>query len=125
MSKLLTDLELKVMNVLWELRKGFVKDILANWPESDPPAYNTVSTILRILEEKEFVGHKAYGRSHEYFPLTKQEIYQSRALGSMIKDVFAGSMTSLVSALAEQRNLSNTERKALQKLIDAYESNKA
>ncbi|MFT7588519.1 MAG: BlaI family penicillinase repressor, partial [Limisphaerales bacterium] len=56
--KLLTDLELKVMNVLWTLKKGFVKDVIAKWPEQPLPAYNTISTVIRILEDKGYIDHK-------------------------------------------------------------------
>ncbi|MEZ5000492.1 MAG: BlaI/MecI/CopY family transcriptional regulator [Bacteroidales bacterium] len=63
----LTRAEEQVMQVLWEIEKGFVRDILERFDEPKP-AYNTVSTIVRILQEKGFVGHKAYGRTHEYYP---------------------------------------------------------
>jgi len=64
-KKILTPLELKVMNTLWVLEKAFVKDILKHWDEEPAPAYNTVSTIVRILAEKGFITHKAHGRTHE------------------------------------------------------------
>ena len=72
-QKLLTPLELKVMNILWSLKKAFVKEIIAQWPDQDSlPAYNTISTIVRILEEKGYVQHEAFGRSHQYFPAHQQ-----------------------------------------------------
>ena len=62
------------MQVLWKIEKGFVNDILEHFPDPKP-AYNTISTIVRILQKKEFVNYKAYGKTHEYFPLIKQKEY--------------------------------------------------
>jgi BlaI family penicillinase repressor len=70
--KQLTKAEEQVMQILWEIKKGFVKDILAKMP-NPKPAYNTVSTIVRILEKKEFVGYTAYGKTHEYYPLVEKK----------------------------------------------------
>ena len=67
--------EEQVMQLLWKLEKGFVKDIIEKMPEPKP-AYNTVSTIVRILEKKGFVGHNAYGKTHEYFPLISRKDYR-------------------------------------------------
>ena len=68
----LTRAEEEVMRILWQLKKAFVKDILAEMPEPKP-AYNTVSTIIRILEKKEVFGYNAYGKTHEYYPLISEE----------------------------------------------------
>ena len=68
--KELTRAEDQVMQILWQLEKGFVKDIIEHMPDPKP-AYNTVSTIVRILETKRFIGHKAYGKTHEYYPPRK------------------------------------------------------
>jgi predicted transcriptional regulator len=122
-NNLLTPLELKVMNVLWRIKKGFVNDILANWDTDDEdkkPAYNTVSTIVRILKDKkEFVGHNAYGRSHEYFPIITKKEYQTNFLDNTINNLFAGSFSSLVSTFVNKDNISDNELEALKKLIDA------
>ena len=73
----LTRAEEEVMQVLWKIKKGFVKEILEHFDEPKP-AYNTVSTIVRILQDKGFVDHKAYGRTHEYFPVvSKKRIFQN------------------------------------------------
>ncbi|MFT7588224.1 MAG: BlaI family penicillinase repressor, partial [Limisphaerales bacterium] len=106
-------------NVLWTLKKGFVKDVIAKWPEQPLPAYNTISTVIRILEDKGYIDHKAYGRTYEYFPKTTKSKYQKKALGSMIEQVFSGEMGSLVTALADHGNLSEEEKASLKKLIDA------
>lgn len=115
---MLTELELKVMQILWELKKGFVKDILAKWPDNPTPAYNTISTIVRILEEKGFVDHESQGRSHQYFPLISKGKYQQHFLANAIKSVFSGSASGLVSSLLADKQLSEQELKALQELID-------
>ena len=122
--KLLTPLELKVMNILWGLQKGFIKDILNNWDEEPKPAYQTISTIVRILEKKKgYIGFKAYGKTHEYFPLISKNDYQKSFLNNAVQNVFAGSMASLVSALVDQTQVSSSELDALKALID--ESKKA
>ena len=77
-DKELTKAEEQIMQVLWTLEKAFVKDIIEELPEPKP-AYNTVSTIVRILQEKGFVSHKAYGKSHEYFPIISKEQYSTFA----------------------------------------------
>ena len=71
----LTRAEQEIMQVLWRIEKGFVKDVLEELPEPKP-AYNTVSTVIRILEQKGFVEHKAYGKTHEYFPAISKEKYK-------------------------------------------------
>jgi predicted transcriptional regulator len=120
---LLTPLELRVMNVLWQIKKGFVNDILANWDTDDEdkkPAYNTVSTIVRILKDKkEFVGHRAYGRSHEYFPIISKKEYQTNFLDNTVNNLFAGSFSSLVSTFVNKDGISDDELEVLKKLIEA------
>lgn len=118
MQKLLTPLELKVMNVLWRLKKAFVKDILSNWPERDKPAYNTVSTTVRILQEKEFVSHETIGRGHQYFPALTKVDYQKLHIKSVLDNVFAGSTSTLVSALVENKGLSQSEIDDIKDMID-------
>ncbi len=119
MSKLLTPLELKVMNILWDMERGFVKDILQKWDDEPKPAYNTISTIIRILKEKEFVDHKAYGRTHEYFPIVTREDYQESFLKNAKKNVFKGSLATLISNLIDTDNISQNELDSIQKLIDS------
>ncbi|MTI31321.1 BlaI/MecI/CopY family transcriptional regulator [Xanthovirga aplysinae] len=102
--KELTRAEDQVMQILWELEKGFVKDIIAKMP-APKPAYNTVSTIIRILEKKGFVGHKAYGKTHEYFPLVPKDQYRSFFLKNFMGSYFGGSFERLVSFFAKDNNL--------------------
>ncbi len=122
--KELTRAEDQVMQILWKLQKGFVKDIIEEMPEPKP-AYNTVSTIVRILETKGFVDHKAYGKTHEYFPLITKEKYTRFYLNNMIKGYFNGSFQNLVSFFAKENNLSaNDVDKLLKELNkDSHEGN--
>ena len=102
--KELTRAEDQVMQILWKLEKGFVKDIIEHMPEPKP-AYNTVSTIIRILETKGFVDHKAYGKTHEYFPLISKDRYTKFYLNNLIRGYFNGSFQNLVSFFAKENKL--------------------
>lgn len=102
--KELTKAEDQIMQILWKIEKGFVKDIIDFLPEPKP-AYNTVSTIVRILEKKGFVGYKAYGKTHEYFPLIAKENYTRFYLNNIVKGYFNGSFQNLVSFFAKENNL--------------------
>ena len=84
------------MQVLWKMEKGFVNDILEQFPEPKP-AYNTVSTIVRILEKKGFIDHKAYGKTHEYFPAVSKESYTKDVMGGVMKNYFNDSLKQMVS----------------------------
>ena len=112
----LTRAEEEVMQVLWDLKKAFIKDMLFSF-EDPKPAYNTVSTIVRILEEKGFIGHKAYGKSHEYYPLITKSDYSKFALKNLTKGYFSNSFKSLLSFMAEEENLSLTDIEEIQKVI--------
>jgi BlaI family transcriptional regulator, penicillinase repressor len=102
--KELTRAEDQVMQILWQLEKGFVKDIIEQMPEPKP-AYNTVSTIVRILETKGFVSHKAYGKTHEYFPVISKDKYTRFYLNNLIRGYFNGSFQNLVSFFAKENKL--------------------
>jgi BlaI family penicillinase repressor len=116
--KELTRAEDQVMQILWQLEKGFVKDIIEKMPEPKP-AYNTVSTIVRILETKGFIGHKAYGKTHEYFPLITKEKYTKFYLNNMIRGYFNGSFQNLVSFFAKENKMSTQDvNKLLKELKD-------
>lgn len=103
--KELTKAEEEIMQVLWNLEKGFVKDILAELPEPKP-AYNTVSTIVRILEKKEFVGYNAFGKSHQYYPLVSREEYKGQLSSSLLQNYFEGSVSNMLSFFAKKEKLS-------------------
>jgi predicted transcriptional regulator len=109
----LTKAEEQVMQILWKLKEAFVKDIVAEFPEPKP-AYNTVSTIIRILEKKEIVGYKAYGRTHMYHPLISKEVYTKQTANSMVNKYFSGSFEQMVSFFVKEKNISTEE---LEKII--------
>ena len=119
-NKLLTPLELKVMNILWKLKKAVVWDILKEWPgpEADKPKYNTVSTIVRLLEDREFVNHNAFGRTHQYFPVVSRYAYQKRLMSSVLENAFSGSVSGLVTALLDNKDLSENEVKEIEDMIN-------
>ena len=116
--KLLTPLELKVMKLLWAKKKAFVKELIAAWPEDPKPAYNTISTIVRILQEKEYVGHEVSGRSHRYYPLVPKPKYQQRLMKNVLDNVFSGSLTGLVSSLLDTESVSQSELDELKAFIE-------
>ncbi|MEO7992315.1 MAG: BlaI/MecI/CopY family transcriptional regulator [Chryseolinea sp.] len=118
--KELTKAEDQVMQILWRIEKGVVKDIMEEMSEPRP-AYNTVSTIVRILETKGFVDHKAYGKTHEYFPTISKEKYTKFYLNNLLKGYFNGSFQNLVSFFAKENDMSATD---LEKLLDELKKQK-
>jgi BlaI family transcriptional regulator, penicillinase repressor len=106
--KELTRAEEQIMHVLWALKQAYVKDIIERLP-SPKPAYNTVSTIVRILEKKGFVDHKAFGKTHLYRPAVAKEDYTQAFLKNFVKDYFGDSYQELVSFFAKDKDLSLSE----------------
>ncbi len=115
--KELTKAEEEIMQVLWGLEKGFVKDVIEKLPEPKP-AYNTVSTILRILEKKKVVDHKAYGKTHEYFPLVGRDEYKKKFVRSFVRRFFGDSFPEMVSFFAGGRDMSLQELESMRRLLD-------
>ncbi len=103
--KELTKAEEQIMQILWEMEEGFVNDIVDRMPEPKP-AYNTVSTIVRILEKKGFVDHKAFGKTHQYFPLIQKKDYTRTYMKSFIGNYFGNSFKEMVSFFAKEDNMS-------------------
>jgi len=103
--KELTKAEEQVMQLLWRLEKAFVKDLMEEMPDPKP-AYNTVSTIVRILEKKGFVGHNAYGKTHEYYPLLTRDEYTRSYMKKFMRNYFSGSFKEMVSFFAKEDNMS-------------------
>ena len=106
--KELTRAEEQIMHVLWFLGHAYVKDIIERIPEPKP-AYNTVSTVVRILEKKGFVGHEAFGKTHRYRPLVAKEDYTQAFLRSFVRNYFDNSYQELVSFFAKDRDMSLSE----------------
>lgn len=118
--KYLTKAEEEVMQHLWKLEKAFVKEIIAEMSEPKP-AYNTVSTIVRILEQKGFVSYESFGKSHRYFPLVSKEDYSKYTLKDMVKNYFEGSFKQLVSFFAKEEQLSVKDIEEIKALINKNE----
>ncbi len=114
----LTKAEDQIMQVLWQLKKAFVKDVIAKLP-APKPAYNTVSTIIRILEKKGFVSFKAYGKTHEYFPIIEKDEYSNYYLKSFVNRYFKGSFQDLVSFFAKENKMNITEMEELIKRVES------
>lgn len=109
----LTRAEEQIMQILWDIEKGFVKDVLEKM-KTPKPAYNTVSTIIRILERKGFVKHNAYGKSHEYYPIVSKDEYRSFTIKNLLSGYFSGSFAKLASFFAKDEKL---DVKAVEKIM--------
>src|SRR5690606_38570129 len=113
----LTKAEEEIMQQLWVLKNAFVKEIIEELPDPKP-AYNTVSTVIRILETKGFVGHESFGKSHRYFPLIEKEEYISFATEKLVSSYFNSSPTSMLSFFLEKEKLDVKEIDKILKIID-------
>ena len=113
----LTNKEEEIMHILWFLGKAFVKDVLAEINE-EKPHYNTLSTIIRNLEEKGYVGYTAYGKTHQYYPIITKQAYRKRFMNSAIDNYFNSSYKNVVSFFAKEEKISVEELKEIIKLIE-------
>ena len=108
MLKQLTKAEEQFMHVLWHLELASVKEIIAQLPDPKP-AYNTVSTIIRILETKGVVAHKKFGKGYKYYPLVKKETYSNQSLNKLVNGYFEGSFKSMVSFFVKKNDIDMAE----------------
>lgn len=115
--KELTKGEEQVMQVLWKVGRGFANEIMAAFPEPKP-AYNTMLTVIKILEKKGFVRHETFCRANRYTATVSKEEYSKHYLGSVVERYFNNSYFDLVSAFAKKENFSLEELEALKKVID-------
>jgi predicted transcriptional regulator len=115
--KELTRAEEQIMQVLWQLKKGFVKDVIDILPEPKP-AYNTVSTIIRILETKGFIDHAAFGKSHQYHPIVSREQYQNFATDKLLNGYFDNSVKRMFSFFVQKEKIDLKEADEIMKLIE-------
>ena len=114
----LTKAEEEVMQYLWEIGEATVSQIIDQMPEPRPP-HSTISSIMRILEKKGAVDHKAYGRTYEYFPLVSREDYSTRSLKRLAKDYFGGSVGKMVSFLVQSDDLSLNDLEEIRQKLDS------
>lgn len=115
-SQELTRAELEIMQILWEYGACFVNDILERLPEPKP-AYNTVSTVVRILEKKGFVAHESYGKSHKYYSKVDRDTYTQGFISSVLNNFFGGSPSRLVSFLSSNKGISLEEADEIMNLL--------
>jgi BlaI family transcriptional regulator, penicillinase repressor len=113
----LTNKEEEVMHILWKLKKAFVKEVMAEIKE-EQPHYNTLSTIIRNLEEKGFVSYNAYGNTHQYFPIVGIEEYRKRFMNTAIENYFDSSYKNMVSFFAEENKISAEELREILAIIE-------
>ena len=113
----LTNKEEEIMQILWRLERAFVKEVMAEITE-DQPHYNTLSTIIRNLEEKGFVSHNAFGNTHQYFPIVKMEDYRKRFMNTAIENYFGSSYKNMVSFFALEEKISAKELREILEIIE-------
>lgn len=121
MSKQLTKAEEQIMQILWDLKEASVKEIIDELPKPKP-AYNTVSTIVRILETKEFVDHKSVGRGFVYFPIVEKSSYSNQSLQKLVNGYFGGSFENMVSFFVKKNNVDVAELEDILKEINKNEN---
>lgn len=119
MQYTLNQKEEQIMQILWKINKGFVKDIIDELPEPRPP-YNTVSSIVRKLESEGLIGYEAFGKTHRYFPILKQKKYKKHAFKNLLNNYFENSHTELLSYFVREEKLSEKE---IKDLLDSLKSN--
>ncbi|MDZ7607069.1 MAG: BlaI/MecI/CopY family transcriptional regulator [Cyclobacteriaceae bacterium] len=118
--KSLTRKEEEIMKILWDIKEGFVKDIIDQYPDPKPH-YNTISSIVRLLDEKGIVGHKAFGNTYLYFPVLKKEDYRKTFMKDAIREYFDNSYKQTVSMFIDEQHLSKDD---LDELINLIKSKK-
>lgn len=118
----LTRAELEIMRIVWEKQRVFVHDILAAM-EEPRPAYNTVSTIVRILEKKGFLAHEAYGKTHEYYPLVEKEAYARRYMAGVLDHFFDGSVSRMISFFSQNRSITLEETDEILRILRGENDN--
>jgi len=119
----LTNKEEEIMHILWKLKKAFVKEVQAEITE-DQPHYNTLSTIIRNLEEKGYVSHNAFGNTHQYYPIISIEEYRKGFMSNAIDNYFNSSYKSMVSFFAKEEKISADELREILAMIDTPKEKK-
>lgn len=112
----LTKAEEQIMQVVWQIEKGFVKEVMEYLPEPRP-AYNTVSTIIRILEVKGFIGHQAFGKAHQYYALISKEDYKRHATAKLLGNYFENSVESMFSFFIKEDKMDLNDVNEILKMI--------
>jgi predicted transcriptional regulator len=113
----LTRQEEKVMQAIWKTGEGAIKDIMENYPDKKKPHYNTLATVIKILEPKGYVDHKTFGNVNVYFPIVKEEEYTAQFLSGFVSSYFGNSYKNVVSFFARNENLSEEDLKDILEMI--------
>ena len=114
----LTKAEERIMQVLWKLQKAFVKDIIDELDDEPKPPYNTISSIVRLLENKGYVNYKAYGKTYEYFPAITKDQYAKTTFSKLFSGYFDNSPASLLSFMVKEEKLSEKDIEEIKQLIN-------
>ncbi len=119
LSSLLTEVELEIMNILWKIKEGSVRDVLSKLSPERNLAYTSASTMLRILEQKKIVESIKDGKSHIYSPLLQKEDYEENTLHHVVTHIFDGTPSNLVKRLVSDSNLSESERQQIKDILES------
>jgi BlaI family penicillinase repressor len=114
----LTKTEERIMQVLWKLQQAFVKEIINELDEDPKPPYNTISSIVRLLEKKGYVAYRAYGKTYQYFPAISKEEYAKTTFSKLFSEYFDSSPSSLLSFMVKEEKLSEADIEELKALIN-------
>lgn len=120
-EKMLTEVELELMSILWKLGEGSVNDVIAQLPKGRNLAYTSVSTMLRILEQKEILKARKEGRGHVYMPLLQKSDYEAKAVKHVVEKVFDGTPVAMVKSLLGNAKIGEAELAELKKLVKELE----
>ncbi|EPR68661.1 BlaI/MecI/CopY family transcriptional regulator [Cyclobacterium qasimii] len=115
----LTNNEEQVMQIIWELEKALVRDVLNQFPEPKPP-YTTLASVIKQLENKGYLDHKTYGNTHEYFPLINKKAYQHSSFNLLVKNYFEGSAKNVLSFMVKEDKLSEKDIQDLEKMVENF-----
>ncbi|HOU03476.1 MAG: BlaI/MecI/CopY family transcriptional regulator [Bacteroidales bacterium] len=116
--KEITKAQEEVLKVIWEIGNGAVADVLDNFPEPKP-AYNTIATVIKVLEGKGYVGHRTYGKTHVYYPLVSREEYANHVVKEAFTGLFNGSLHQMVSPFIKNRSISINELEELRQMVES------
>ena len=119
----MTPAEEEIMQVIWKIEKGIIKDILKEYPHPKP-AYNTIATVLRVMEKKGFVAHETVGAFFQFYPLMTKEAYARSQAKSLIKSYYDSSLTKLIAAFAKEENLSPSDIEQMNQIFAAAKESK-
>lgn len=114
----LTNREEEIIQILWEKKEAYVKDIIDSLNETPKPHYNTISTLVRLMADKGWVGYRVMGGSHKYFPILQKEEYRKSFMSKMISDYFDNSYKDLVSFFAKQEKLTADDLREILEIIE-------